>query len=84
MNDAPARDAPDAGARGSPCPRCGAPSHCGAGTDQCWCAALPALRALPTQFGARCLCERCLREALAREAAAPEPDRPAPGPAAGC
>ncbi|HVL56606.1 MAG TPA: cysteine-rich CWC family protein [Burkholderiaceae bacterium] len=45
------------------CARCGASFGCGARSDACWCAGLPALQPLPAGFDG-CLCPDCLRSLL--------------------
>jgi len=51
----------------SECARCGSAFECGtaAGLERCWCAGLPAVRAVDP--GAACFCPQCLREILAAE-----------------
>ncbi len=49
------------------CARCGAAFGCGmlAGAERCWCADLPALGSLPSQYqGQGCLCPDCLKALL--------------------
>ncbi|HWA39143.1 MAG TPA: cysteine-rich CWC family protein [Burkholderiales bacterium] len=61
MPPSPASDRASPDAR---CSACGAPFHCGAKEDDCWCASLPPLKNL--QDGT-CLCKACLEKKLARE-----------------
>ena len=53
---------------GSACARCGAPFTCGAvaGTDTCWCNAMPRLMNIISGFDT-CLCPACLEHALKNE-----------------